>query len=89
MSRTGLSQEMTMKKANANDAAINSKTFGPIGNVVTVDDQVLTLLDQLVAMKLLVGWEDRAPSQRHYTIGKRLRDIAQKISSAATTHPIA
>jgi len=75
-----------MKKANAN-AAVNSKTFDLIGNVVTVDDQVLTLLDQLVSMKLLVGWEDRAPSQRHYTIGKRMRDIAAKISSAASTHP--
>ncbi|MGY8685675.1 hypothetical protein Q2941_49405 [Bradyrhizobium sp. UFLA05-153] len=73
-----------MKKANANDAAVNSKTFDLIGNVVTVDDQVLTLLDQLVAMKLLVGWE---ASQRHYTIGKRMRDIATKTSSAASIHP--
>lgn len=78
-----------MKKANTNNAAAHAWASDLIGNLVTVDDQVMTLLDQLVAMKLLRAWEDRAPSRRHYTIARRMREIATKISSAASTHPSA
>jgi len=75
-----------MRKMNANDASVHTWASHLTGNLVTVDDQVLTLLDQLVAMKLLGAWEDRSPSRRHYTIGKRMREFAGKISSAASTH---
>jgi len=82
-----------MRKTNANDASVHAGASDLHGNLVTVDDQVLTLLDQLVAVKLLVAWEAEleAPAYvtTHYTIGKRMREIATKISSAATTHPTA
>ncbi|UPJ60503.1 hypothetical protein [Bradyrhizobium sp. 192] len=78
-----------MRKMNANDAPVHAWASDLLGNLVTVDDQVLMLLDQLVAMKLLRAWEDRSPSRRHYTVGKRMREMATKISSAASTHPTA
>ena len=75
-----------MRKVKSNDVSVRIWASDLIGNLVTVDAQVLTLLDQLVAMKLLGAWEDRSPSRRHYTIGKRMRDIVGKISTAAATH---
>jgi hypothetical protein len=86
MTQTEPSEEKTMREMNGNEVSVHAWTSDLIGNLVTVDDQVLTLLDQLVAMKLLRAWEDRSPSRCHYTIGKRMRDIAGKISMATSTH---
>jgi len=47
-----------MRKVNGNDASVRIWASDLIGNLVTVDDQLLTLLDQLVAMRLLSAWED-------------------------------
>lgn len=72
-----------MSKAKRNDVAVHVWASGLMGNLVTVDNQLLTLLDQLVTMRVLEAWEDREPSQRHYTLGKRATDIAAKISASA------
>ena len=53
MTQMGSSEEKTMRKVNANDVSVHAWASDSIGNLVTVDDQVLTLLDQLAAMKLL------------------------------------
>ena len=70
-----------MSKVKSNDVSVRTWASDLIGNLVTVDDQVLTLLDQLVAMRLLVSLEDRAPSLCHYALGKRMRDIADRVSA--------
>ena len=70
-----------MRKVNGNDVSVRIWASDLIGNLVTVDDQLLTLLDQLVAMRLLSAWEDREPSRRHYKLGKRMRDLANRIAT--------
>jgi hypothetical protein len=70
-----------LRKVNGNDVSVRNWASGLFGNLVTVDDQLLTLLDQLIAMRLLESCEDREPSRRHYTLGKRMKDLASRIAT--------